>query len=174
MAKKARPPAPVPKPHSAEIYFAGIAKLDPAERKKFFGLAAYHPDNWYVDDLLAKCQQMAELTAKVRHKLEEIHYLQKSLAHLDHLEKLGQLEKEILATLERVGEGWVQTLQRLARYTEGPNTRKQKAEKRKNLILQYRDAGLVDPKMILTALRRDAPELAQIKPKTVRNILAKL
>ena len=61
---------------------------------------------------------------------------------------------------------------RLEKYHRGPGKRAKRKQDRGTLIKQYRDAGTTDAKAILDALRRDAPELANVKLKTIKNTLS--
>jgi len=174
MAKKARTSTSVPEQHSAETILTLIDSLATAARRKLFDLLFRHPENDPVNDLLCKALKIANLTTKLRNHLEEMNSLQRSIDRVNHAETLLQSVREDAALLERVWERLTQAVQQIGRYTKGPESRAQKRKQRESLIRQFRKAGIVEPKKILAALRNEAPELANISMKTIRNMLAKL
>jgi hypothetical protein len=164
------------KPYTAEAILDLINALSPEERSRLFGLTRGHPEN----------EPHRQAEARQRAALHELQEFKRTILRLAW-EKLPPLRREVerllreeanqldQATFVRILQEAVCELgEKLARYGRGPQKKAKKRQERECLIRQYRDAGMVDAKKMLNALRNDAPKLANITPKTFKNLLARL
>src|SRR5262249_4284168 len=115
MPKKVRTNSSVRKPHSAETILALIDLLDPAERKKLFGLLVSHPDNHYVAEVRKTVRQMRELAMRMGELGKE------------GMDGIKQLSMDFLKRME---ETRAQDRQKLTNYGKGPKSLTQKKEAR--------------------------------------------
>jgi hypothetical protein len=134
------------KAHTAETIFDLIYALEQEERERLFELLAEHPESKGATDwkMTVLCMRLDRLTSR-----REEMYFQRDL----------ERERAVEATEP---------------YLRGPDERAYRKEQRMKLVRQYVDAGMKDPKRILEALRNDAPKLAKVGVKTIKNMLSEL
>jgi hypothetical protein len=107
------------------------------------------------------------------------HAAQVGIELYEQLKVFVRKAEEFLPEHERLMEVVKDAEARLGRYTRGPKAKSQRSEQRRELIRQFCEAGMTDPRKILEALRSHAPELVMVKGKpitlkTIKNDLAKL
>jgi hypothetical protein len=62
----------------------------------------------------------------------------------------------------------------LSRSRRCSQVRAEVRRRRRDLLRQYVEVGIKDPRKVLDLLRKDAPELAKVRLKTIKNMLAEL
>jgi hypothetical protein len=146
VAKNAGTTPPAPQPQRAAEVLLIIASLSGEERAALFRALARRPD----------------LTAEYAVLPKEI------------VELLGRSHTDLRTWLVEMGRIVAQYDKDVARYKRGPKARANVGHRREDFIRRCLAAGTRDPRKILEALRKDTPDLGNVKIKTIQNILAGL
>ena len=170
MKKKTKPPEPNQLGRTFESVLKLINALPRAERTVLFQRLASHPDNWVTTE----ARSVTEMSSQLIESLQKLNTLSQLRNELKQHETVMPLLDEALEA-NQFALDTIQAHKDLRhRQATGPRARAETKTNRCALIRQFMDAGIRDPKQILSALKDADPDLGEIKLKTVKNHLAEM
>ena len=170
MSKKTIKAVAVGKRQSADTILDSLDSLPPEEMNRVFDWSNGHPMNEAVSELLQLALEALGMFDKAWSVAETLLNDSGREASLVRRKLDGENAKQVFEQLREIAKG-LQT--KVQKFQRGPQSRAKRRKDRDTLIKQYLAVGTTDPKKILDALRRDAPELA-CHIKTIQNTLARL
>jgi integrase len=174
MAENGRTTKLAREPSTAKAVLHLIAGLPPGERRNLFQRLFRHPDNGPVKEVIASARKLVRWAAELQEKEKKVNRLKNLVNEIRHKKTMARCLRKSSDLAQRALELGQQAGHLVALYQKGPQAKAKRKREREVLMRQYRDAGTTDPKKILDALRRDAPDLARVKIKTIQNMLPSL